>query len=63
MGSRPAVHRTEAHRNVSGLVFPTHRYVLPVQHGRPEPDPVIIVDLTDITVEFSPGPQPPRGER
>ena len=63
MGSPPAVHRTEAHRTVSGLVFPTHRYVLPVQDGHPGPEPVIIVDFTDITVDFSHGTQPPRGEQ
>jgi hypothetical protein len=61
MGRRPAVHRTEAHRTVSGLVFPTHRYVLPVEDGRPGSEPVIVVDFTDITVDFSHGPQPPRG--
>jgi hypothetical protein len=34
LGGRPAAHLTEAHRAVSGLVFPTHRYVLP-RPGQP----------------------------
>ncbi|SNT30323.1 hypothetical protein SAMN05216276_103354 [Streptosporangium subroseum] len=53
MGDRPAEHHTEAHRTVSGLLFPTHRYVLPVQDGRPGPTPIIIVDFSDITVDFA----------
>jgi hypothetical protein len=50
MGSPRAVHRTEAHRTVSGLVFPTHRYVLPVVDGTVLPDPIITVDLAGISV-------------
>ncbi|MEU3983359.1 hypothetical protein AB0F77_25270 [Streptomyces sp. NPDC026672] len=51
MGGRPAVHRVEAHRTVSGLVFPTHRYVLPVVDGNVLPSPIITVDLADIGIE------------
>ncbi|GII57309.1 hypothetical protein Pth03_56980 [Planotetraspora thailandica] len=53
MGNRPAHHYTEAHRTVSGLVFPTHRYVLPVEDGHPGHAPIIIVDFTDIAVDFA----------
>jgi hypothetical protein len=35
------------------VLFPTHRYVLPVENGRPGPTPIFIVDFTDITVEFT----------
>lgn len=35
LGSRSAAHYTEAHKTVSGLVFPTHRHVLPIVDGRP----------------------------
>jgi hypothetical protein len=53
MGGRPATHVTEAHRNVSGLVFPTHRYVLPrFDDGRVGTDQIIIVDFSDLSVEF-----------
>ncbi|MGI5414086.1 hypothetical protein ACQEV9_45790 [Streptomyces chartreusis] len=51
MGDRPVAHRTEAHRTISGLVFPSYRYVLPLVDGRLAPDPVITVDLIDITVD------------
>lgn len=54
MGNRPAAHYTEAHRTVSGLVFPTHRSVLPVLDGRrPGPTPIIVVDFSAITVDFA----------
>ncbi|MFF3753936.1 hypothetical protein ACFYYH_26300 [Streptomyces sp. NPDC002018] len=51
VGGRAAVHRAEAHRSVAGLVFPTHRYVLPVIDGRTLSSPGITVDLTDISIE------------
>jgi hypothetical protein len=51
MGDRPVAHRTEAHRTVAGLVFPTHRYVLPVADGHPLPNPIITIDLTNIAVD------------
>lgn len=53
LGSRPVAHHTERHRTVSGLVFPTHRYVLPVVDGRLGATPIITVDLADITVDFT----------
>lgn len=53
LGDRPAAHITEAHQSVSGLVFPTHRYVLPVQDGQPGPDPTITLDFSDIAVDFA----------
>jgi len=51
LGSRPAAHLTEAHRAVSGLVFPTHRYVLPVHDSHLGPAPIITVDFSDLTVD------------
>lgn len=63
LGGLPAAHHTEAHRTVSGLVFPTHRYVLPVRDGRPGPEPIIVLDLSDITVDFTEQPQPSPGGR
>lgn len=53
MGNRAAAHHTEAHRTVSGLVFPTHRYVLPVLESGLGPAPTIVVDLVDITVDVA----------
>lgn len=53
LGGRLAAHHTEAHRTVSGLVFPTHRYVLRrFADGGLGADPVIIVDFSDLSVEF-----------
>jgi hypothetical protein len=53
-GESPALaaHYTEAHREVSGLVFPTHRYVVPVAGDNTSlPGPIILsIDLADIAV-------------
>ncbi|WP_432841038.1 hypothetical protein [Dactylosporangium sp. CA-092794] len=48
-----AAHYVGAHRTVSGLVFPTHRYVVPVaQDGTSLPGPTLIsIDLTDIAID------------
>jgi hypothetical protein len=53
LGSRSGAHHTQAHRTVSGLVFPTHRYVLPVVDGKLGTTPIITIDLADITVDFT----------
>lgn len=53
-------HQTEAHRTVSGPVFPAHRRVLPVQDGRVVAKPVITVDFSDIVVEVT---RPSQGDR
>lgn len=53
LGNRSAAHFTEAHRSVSGLVFPTHRYVLPVHDGQLGADPTIVLDFSDIGVDFT----------
>ncbi|WP_127509703.1 hypothetical protein [Actinoplanes solisilvae] len=47
-----AAHYTEAHRTVSGLVFPTHRFVVPVAEDNTSlPGPVILaIDLPEISV-------------
>jgi hypothetical protein len=52
LGGAPAAHLCEKHATVSGLVFPTHRYVLPVQEdARVLPEPVLVaIDLTEISV-------------
>lgn len=63
LGSRPAAHHTEAHRTVSGLVFPTHRAVLRrLDGGRVGTDPIIVVDLGDLAVEFEDRTTPPPEE-
>ena len=53
-GKAPALsaHYTEAHRTVSGLVFPTHRYVVPTADDNTSlPGPVLLsIDLAGITV-------------
>ncbi|MEA5362815.1 hypothetical protein VA596_24995 [Amycolatopsis sp., V23-08] len=54
MGNRPVAHMTEVHKAVSGLVFPTHRFVLPLRDGRPAVTPIITVDLADLSVEGGP---------
>lgn len=51
LGSRPAAHFTEAHRTVSGLVFPTHRYVRSIVDGRLD-QRIIVIDFEDFAVEF-----------
>jgi hypothetical protein len=51
MNNGPVAHQTEAHRTVSGLVFPTHRCVLPVRDGRVVAKPVITIDFSDIVIE------------
>ena len=53
LGNFPATHHTEAHRPVSGLLFPTHRYVLPVVDGKLASRPTIVVDFSDLAVEFA----------
>lgn len=52
LGSPAAAHFTEKHVTESGLVFPTHRYVVPIQEdGTALPEPVLItIDLTDVSV-------------
>ncbi|MER7794825.1 hypothetical protein [Streptomyces sp. NPDC097640] len=52
LGGTPAAHFTEHHVPASGLVFPTHRYVVPVQKdGHAASEPVLItIDLTGISV-------------
>ncbi|MFF7469069.1 hypothetical protein [Streptomyces sp. NPDC008092] len=52
LGGTPAAHFSEHHVRASGLVFPTHRFVVPVQEdGRAASEPVLItIDLTDISV-------------
>lgn len=52
LGRPSASHFTERHITASGLVFPTHRYVVPAQEdGSALKEPVLIsIDLTDITV-------------
>jgi hypothetical protein len=63
MGNRAAAHYTQAHRTVSGLVFPTHRYVLPrFDDGHLGPDPIIVADFSDLSIEFDDesGPGEPR---
>jgi hypothetical protein len=52
-GSRPSSHEIEGHTTFDGLVFPTHRYVLPVTGGRRGTTPTIKVDFVDITVEYA----------
>ncbi|WIX82770.1 hypothetical protein QRX50_19305 [Amycolatopsis carbonis] len=42
LGNLPATHHTEAHQAVSGLLFPTHRYVLPVVDGKLASRPTIM---------------------
>ncbi|MEU6194710.1 hypothetical protein [Streptomyces sp. NPDC047061] len=52
LGGTPAAHFAEQHVQVSGLVFPTHRYIVPVQddgHALPEPC-LITIDLDEISV-------------
>ncbi|WP_326625212.1 MULTISPECIES: hypothetical protein [unclassified Streptomyces] len=52
LGGTPAAHFSEHHVRASGLVFPTHRFVVPVQDdGRAASEPVLItIDLADISV-------------
>ncbi|MFM9499011.1 hypothetical protein [Streptomyces galilaeus] len=52
LGGIPAAHLCEKHESASGLTFPTHRYVLPVQENtRVLPEPTLItIDLTEISV-------------
>ncbi|MFD4505930.1 hypothetical protein [Streptomyces sp. NPDC058457] len=52
LGGTPAAHFAEKHVQVSGLVFPTHRYIVPAQadgHALPEPR-LITIDLDEIAV-------------
>ncbi|MFD8717511.1 hypothetical protein ACFV2H_05625 [Streptomyces sp. NPDC059629] len=52
LGSRPAAHFCEKHVTESGLVFPTHRHVAPIDaNGEVLPEPVLItIDLAEISV-------------
>lgn len=52
LGATPAAHYSDAHKEVSGLVFPTRRRVVPVRKdGLSVPTPVLVaIDLTQITV-------------
>ncbi|MCO6003459.1 hypothetical protein NE236_00520 [Actinoallomurus purpureus] len=52
LGGIPAAHFTDNHVTASGLVFPTHRYIVPVQQdGHVLPEPILIaIDLTEVSV-------------
>jgi hypothetical protein len=52
LGGTPAAHFSEKHVTASGLVFPTHRYVVPVQeNARALPEPILIsIDLSELSV-------------
>ncbi|MFJ1975377.1 hypothetical protein ACIO93_42970 [Streptomyces sp. NPDC087903] len=52
LGASPAAHYSDTHKEVSGLVFPTRRRVVPVREdGRSIPTPVLVaIDLTQVTV-------------
>ena len=49
---RPSAHYTQAHRTVAGLVFPTHRYVVPTAEDNTAlASPIFItIELGEITV-------------
>lgn len=53
LGGPSAAHFAEQHITASGLVFPTHRYIVPTQEdGRALKEPVLIsIDLTEISVD------------
>ncbi|MGW7545047.1 hypothetical protein ACWGKQ_28670 [Streptomyces sp. NPDC054770] len=52
LGGTPAAHFSDRHVQASGLVFPTHRFVVPVEKdGHVASGPVLIaIDLTQISV-------------
>ncbi|MDH6115564.1 hypothetical protein P3T36_007686 [Kitasatospora sp. MAP12-15] len=52
LGGTPAAHLVERHITASGLVFPTHRYIVPVdQDGQAASEPVLIsIDLDEVHV-------------
>ncbi|MFK0107130.1 hypothetical protein [Streptomyces sp. NPDC091217] len=52
LGSPPAAHFCEKHVTESGLVFPTHRHVVPIDaNGEVLPEPVLItIDLAEVSV-------------
>ncbi|TXS49045.1 hypothetical protein EAO75_14925 [Streptomyces sp. uw30] len=52
LGGTPAAHFTEKHLTTSGLVFPTHRYVVPAQEdGRALREPILIsIELSELSV-------------
>lgn len=52
LGGTPAAHFTGKHLTASGLVFPTHRYVVPVQEdARALPEPILIsIELSELSV-------------
>jgi len=57
LGGSPAAHYSADHTTVSGLVFPTHRYVVPVQEdGQALPEPILIsIDFSEISVDSRQG--------
>jgi hypothetical protein len=52
LGGAPAAHFCEKHVTASGLVFPTHRYVVPIdENAKVLPEPVLVtIDLSQISV-------------
>ena len=52
LGGTPAAHFCDKHVTALGLVFPTHRYVVPIQDdGRALSEPVLVtIDLADVSV-------------
>ncbi|MGW1887363.1 hypothetical protein [Streptomyces sp. NPDC001970] len=52
LGGTPAAHFTDRHVTASGLVFPTHRYVVPIQEdARALPEPILVtIDLAEVSV-------------
>jgi hypothetical protein len=50
-GNRPGSHHVDALETVSGLVFPTRRHVRTLVDGRVGAEPIITLDLADISVE------------
>jgi hypothetical protein len=51
-GGRPGAHHIDALETVSGLVFPTHRHVRTAVDGVIGAEPIITLDLADISVEM-----------
>ncbi|MGW6100679.1 hypothetical protein ACWFRK_41625 [Streptomyces sp. NPDC055157] len=65
LGGTPAAHFSAHHVRASGLVFPTHRFVVPVQEdGRAASEPVLItIDLANISVTWTTDRFRPRSVR
>lgn len=65
LGGLPAAHLCKKHTTISGLVFPTHRYVVPTnENGQVLSEPVLVtIDLTHISVTWplEAEPVPPTG--